>query len=111
VTLSQDFLAFETVQRFSESLADRGVEEREVRLALLDEFSRAVERTPDQMVDELFDRQTRKYRKRKFYAERIREFGARLPGTPSEQLARGNVIRSFFIANGLRVPPERAPWL
>src|SRR5438105_3637640 len=109
--LKDEFLAFETVQRFAESLKDRTPEERDERLGLLQEFATLVDRTPDQMVDELFDKETMKYRKRGFYTERIKEFSAQVPGSWNQQNARGNVIRAFFIANGYRIPPEKPPWM
>ena len=52
---------------------------------------------------------TRKYRKRGFYTQRIREFSMAVPGTWAEQNFRGNVIRSFFIANGYRIV-RRSNW-
>jgi hypothetical protein len=105
------FLAYATVQRYAGSLGDLTRPERDARLAILQSFAEFVDRTPDEMVDELFDRETRKYRKRGFYTDRIREFSVQVPGSWAQQTARGNVVRSFFIANGYRIPPERPPWL
>jgi len=101
----------ETVRRYAAALRDLSVQEQEQRLDLLREFSVWVERTPDEMVDELFDTVSRKYRKRGFYTQRIREFSMAIPGTWAEQNFRGNVIRSFFIANGYRIVPEKPPWM
>lgn len=107
----REFLAYETVQRYAASLDDLTPPQRDARLAILQSFAEFVDRTQDEMVDELFDRETRKYRKRGFYTDRIREFSAQVPDSWAQQTARGNVVRSFFIANGYRIPPERAPWL
>lgn len=107
----REFLAYETVQRYAGSLGDLTPPERDARIAILQRFAEFVDRTPDEMVDELFDRETRKYRRRGFYTARIREFSARVPGSWAEQTAQGNIVRSFFIANGYRIPPERPPWL
>jgi hypothetical protein len=111
VAPSPEFLAYETVQRYAASLDDLARSERHSRLTVLQSFAEFVDRTPDEMVDELFDRETRKYRKRGLYTERIREFSTQVPGSWAQQTARGNVVRSFFIANGYRIPPERPPWL
>ena len=81
------------------------------RLALLQSFAEFVDRNPNEMVEELFDPGTRRYRRRGFYTDRIREFSTQVPGSWAQQTARGNVVRSFFIANGYRIPPERPPWL
>lgn len=100
-----------TVKRYADSLGDMSAQERDARLQTLAEFSRYVDRSPDEMVAEIFNTETRKYRKRGFYSERIKEFGRQLDGSNNAQLARGNVIRAFFIANGRRVPPEQPDWM
>lgn len=100
-----------TVRRYAQSLNDLGPKERENRLATLLEFAEFVGRSPDEMVVEIFNEATRKYRKRGFYSDRVKEFSALLDGPRHLQLARGNVIRSFFIANGRRIPPEQPDWL
>ncbi len=110
-TTATAFYDFETVQRYAAGLEELPEQERAQRLGLLQEFSAMVGRTPDEMVDELFDKATHKYRKRGFYAGRIREFSTKAPGTWAEQNFRGNVIRSFFIANGYRIPLDKPPWM
>lgn len=105
------FEAYETVMSYAAGLEDLPEDERKRRLGMLQDFAILIGRTPDQMVEELFDKVTRKYRKRGFYTDRIREFSAGAGGSPAEQLFRGNVIRSFFIANGLRIPPEKPSWM
>ena len=105
------FAEFETARRYVALMTDLTDRERADRLAVLEEFSRFVGRTPDQMIEEIFNVETRKYRKRGFYSERILEFSAQVEGPWAVQAARGNVIRSFFIANGRRVPNARPPWL
>jgi hypothetical protein len=107
----EDFLDYETVGRYAGSLADLTGPERETRLRTLHAFAVFVERTPDQMVEEIYNKETRKYRKRGFYTERIKAFQEQLDGGPHRQLAQANVIRSFFIANGFRIPPERPAWM
>src|SRR5215469_14825205 len=108
-----EFAACATVQKYVAELADKGLTEAEQqeRLTILAEFCNFVGRTPDQMVAEIFDVEMQKYRKRNFYSDRVKEFSAQIPGTWSARTARGNVIRSFFIANGRRLPNEKPDWL
>jgi len=109
----QAFGAYPTVQKYIAHLIDNGltVAQQQERLAILGEFCEFVGRTPDQMVAEVFDVETGKYRKRNFYSDRVKEFSARIEGTWSARTARGNIIRSFFIANGRRLPNEKPDWL
>jgi site-specific recombinase XerD len=112
--MTQDeFAAYTTVQKYLAELAEKGLTEAEQheRLAILTDFCRFVDRTPDQMVAEIFDLETQKYRKRNFYSDQVKAFSAQIPGTWSERTARGNIIRSFFIANGRRLPNEKPEWL
>ncbi|MEV0084480.1 hypothetical protein [Saccharopolyspora sp. NPDC050642] len=111
--MSQDlFTDFETVRRYTDQLdSDLTEDERADRLDTLRKFAEFVERTPDEMVAEIFNTQTRKYRKRGFYATKIKEFSEQLDVPRGQQVAKGNVIRAFFIANGRRVPPEMPEWL
>ncbi|GAA4828072.1 hypothetical protein [Saccharopolyspora rosea] len=108
----QRFTEFDTVRRYARQLdEDLTEQERAERLDTLRQFAEFVERTPDEMVAEIFDVQTRKYRKRGFYAKKIKEFSEGLDLPRGRQVAKGNVIRAFFIANGRRVPPEMPEWL
>jgi hypothetical protein len=108
-----EFATCATVQKYIAELAGKGLTdaEQQERLTILAEFCTFVGRTPDQMVAEIFDVETQKYRKRNFYSDRVKEFSAQIPGTWSARTARGNVIRSFFIANGRRLPNEKPEWL
>src|SRR5579863_4971484 len=101
----QTFAASPAVRKYIEELAGKGLTdaEQQERLATLAEFCTFVGRTPDQMVGEIFDVETQKYKKRNFYSDRVKQFSAQISGTWSERTARGNVIRSFFIANGRRL--------
>jgi hypothetical protein len=109
----KQFTEYQTVQKFLQDLALKDYTEQELqaRLAILEEFCAFVERTPDQMVAEIFDVETHKYKKRNFYTARVKEFSAQIHGSWQEQTARGNIIRSFFIANGRRLPNEKPDWL
>lgn len=110
---STSFISYQTVQRFLEDLAtkDLSPEDVQARLKTLEDFCQFVERTPDQMITEVFDVETRKYKKRNFYTSKVKEFSAQISGNWHEQTARGNVIRNFFIANGRRLPNEQPDWL
>ena len=109
----QALTAYPTVRKYVAELAGKGLTdaEQQERLAILAEFCTFVGRTPDQMLAEIFDLETQKYKKRNFYSDRVKEFSAQIPGAWSEQTARGNIIRGFFIANGRRLPNEKPEWL
>jgi hypothetical protein len=111
--IQPEFAACAAVQKYIAELADKGLTETEQqeRLTVLAEFCKFVGRTPDQMVAEIFDVEAQKYRKRNFYSDRVKEFSAQIPGSWSAHTARGNIIRSFFIANGRRLPNEKPEWL
>ncbi len=109
--IPDDFRILDTVRRFANLMDDLDASERDRRLGILHEFATFVERSPDVMVDEIYDDVTRKYRKRGFYTEKVREFAAQPGGPEHFQLARGNIIRSFFIANGRRIVPDRPSWM
>lgn len=110
---SASITSYPTVQKFLDDLASKELSASDVqaRLKTLAEFCQFVERTPDQMVAEIFDVETRKYKKRNFYTAKVKEFSAQVAGSWHEQTARGNVIRNFFIANGRRLPNEKPDWL
>lgn len=108
---TDEFLAYKTVQAYAKTLDDLPPPDRDKRLAVLQAFGAHVDRTPDRMIEEVFDTETRKYRKRGFYSDNAKAFAAELGGPESVVLQRSNVIRSFFIANGRRLPPERPAWM
>jgi hypothetical protein len=107
------FREYATVQRYIEDLVlkELSAAEQEERIATLEAFCAFVERTPDQMVEEIFDPETRKYKKRNFYTAKVKEFSEQLAGNWHQQTTRGNVIRNFFIANGRRLPNATPDWL
>jgi hypothetical protein len=111
-TCSPEFMEYETVQRYADSLGDDLTEkERGQRLAVLEEFSTYVGDTPDAMVEKIFNKETRKYLKRGHYSDNAKAFAAETDAPKSVQLQRTNIIRAFFIANGYRLPPERPDWM
>ncbi|MGV0656548.1 hypothetical protein ABQE48_22070 [Mycolicibacterium thermoresistibile] len=109
--MTTDFTSQLTVQRFLSTLDDLTPAERADRIAVLRGFADYVDRTPDQMIEEVFDEVTRKYRRRNFYTSKAREFATAEGGPENVQLRRANVIRAFFIANGRRLLPDRPAWM
>jgi hypothetical protein len=108
---SPDFVAHRSIQRYAVTLADLTPRERDERLDLIESFAAYVERDPDTMIQEIFDEETRKYRKRGFYTDGAKAFAAGFGDSPNAQLQRSNVIRAFFIANGRRLLTERPAWM
>lgn len=108
-----EFPGSPAVEKYAAELAAKGLsrDEQRERLATLAEFCRFVNRTPDQMIAEIFDIETQKYKRRNFYTDRVKEFSAQVTGNWSARTARGNVVRGFFIANGRRLPNEKPDWL
>lgn len=107
----EEFSRFSTVKRFLLTLEDLTPEERAGRISVLQAFAEFVGRTPDEMIQEVFDTNTRKYRKRNFYTTKVREFAAIYGDSENAALARGNIIRAFFIANGRRLITDRPAWM
>ena len=93
---------YRTVRTWVESahLADPGP-----RIELLREFSERLERNPDEMIEGCLrlvqEGQFKlKGKTRRRYVEQIEEFEGGIEGR-----RRGNVIRSFFIHNGVPIQP------
>ena len=101
----------QTLARYAASLDDLPQADQERRLQLMADFSAFVERTPDQMIEEVFDEETRKYKKRGFYTDKAKEFAASRAENRNAQLQISNVVRGFFIANGRRLLAEQPDWM
>lgn len=67
--------------------------------------------TSAELVERIFDREAYEYRRRDHYREQIVEFCAAGGGTWDEQTARGDVVRSFFKANGHTIARPKPPWM
>lgn len=106
-----EFISKTTVARYAQSLDDLPDADRRRRLETISAFARYVDRDPDQMIAEIFNEETRKYRKRGFYTEKAKEFAATYDEPRNAQLQRSNIIRAFFIANGRRLLPEQPEWM
>lgn len=97
-----EITSYETVQRWVRSSK---MTDQERKLALLAEFVGRVERTPDEMIGDCLhlvqEGQFKlKGKTRRRYVEQIEEFEDAHGGRP-----QGNVIRSFFIHNGIPIQP------
>jgi len=106
-----EFEARTTVARYAQSLQDMSAADRDRRLQTVQDFAAFVGKDPDEMIAEVFDEQTRKYRKRGFYTDKAKEFAATFDEPRNAQLQRSNIIRAFFIANGRRLLPEQPDWM
>src|SRR5690349_10711492 len=100
--MSDEISTYHTVKTW---MGSAGFDESDERLALLSEFCDLVERNPDEMISECLrvvqEGQFKlRGKTRRHYVERIDEFEDAHRGR-----AHGNVIRSFFIHNGVPIQP------
>ena len=75
------------------------------RIETLARFCALVEQEPDAIIAECAREveggKRIRIKKRRFYSEKIEEFQASVEGDARAQTRAGNVIRSFFIHNGI----------
>lgn len=92
------------MQRYAKTLDDLDSSERDRRLATLEAFARYVDRTPDRMVEEIYNRETRKYRKRGFYSDNAKAFASEQegPSISSSPRATSSAPSSSPTASGSR---------
>jgi len=93
---------YETVQTW---IGSAHLTEPEVKVELLQQFCALLERNPDEMIEDCLklvqEGQFKlKGKTRRRYVEHIEEFEGGIEGR-----RRGNVIRSFFIHNGIPIQP------
>jgi hypothetical protein len=93
---------YETVQTW---LASARLADPDMKVALLGEFCERLERNPDEMIEDCLklvqEGQFKlKGKTRRRYVEQIEEFEGGMDGR-----RRGNVVRSFFIHNGIPIQP------
>lgn len=106
-----DESALTALDKYAATLTDMSETDKQRRVKIMQDFAAFVERSPDQMIEEIYDKVTRKYKKRGFYTDKLKAFSAQVDGPRATQVFTGNVIRAFFIANGLRIPPEQPSWM
>ncbi len=110
-------LACETsVNRWWDELTRRsGLDDAELcrRADILQQFSAFIGRSPDQMVEDVFDLASRRIPlgRRSAYAESILAFQSSLKASVQTRVHAGNVVRSFFIHNGVFLHTPLAPWV
>lgn len=101
----------QTLARYAASLDDLPEPDRQRRLQLRADFCAFDDRTPDQMIEEVFDERTRKYKRRGFYTDTAKEFAASRAENRNAQLQMSNVVRGFVIANGRPLLAEQPDWM
>lgn len=99
-----------------DALSASGVDEEELsrRRAILEDFCEFAKRTPDELVEACVDRDRGQIivKQRKKVEVLIDEFAAQSAnGDTRASTTQANVVRSFFIHNGVRLIAPRAPWL
>jgi hypothetical protein len=101
----------QTAARYAAALEDLPKPDRDRRLQLMADFYAFVDRTADQMIEEVFDERTRKYKRRGFYTDTAREFAASRAENRNAQLQMSNVVRGPFISNGRRLLAKQPDWM
>ncbi len=99
---------YPSVQAWIDGLREQWGEEpgdMEARLDVLRQFCEFAGQEPDAIIAEC-SREVEggkriNLKKRRFYAAKIEEFQASLPGAPREQRRIANIVRSFMIHNGI----------
>lgn len=108
MSLAKPIEEFETVRAWRQGLSEQWGEEPgdwPERLEALAAFCDFVEKEPDTIIRECLreseDGKRIRLKGRRFYAEKIAEWQASLPGDRASQGRAGNAIRSFLIHNGI----------
>jgi len=108
VALDKPVADYPAVQTWKSGLIEQWGEEPADfadRIALLGRFCSLAERDPDGMIEdctrEVESGKRVRIKARREYSERIAEFQASVEGDSRAQGRAGNVIRSFFIHNGI----------
>ena len=87
-------------------------EEEEESLRLIEQFCSFVGKGPDEIIGECFKSQGGlNYKKRRLYSGEIDRFTQTLDEEARRRVRSGNVVRSFFIHNGVRLFAPEAPWI
>jgi hypothetical protein len=77
---------------------------------VLAQFCAFVDASPSELIDGIFDREAYAYVRRQEFSAKIVEFQSAGGGDWDAQKSRGDVVRTFFLANGHRIAPARTPW-
>jgi hypothetical protein len=84
--------------------------ERAAQSLVLAQFCAWCQESPGELIERIFDREAYRYLRRDHYRQQILEFSIAGGGEWDDQLARGDVIRAFFKANGHTIARPRPPW-
>ena len=108
MTLTKPVAAYAAVETWKNGLTEQWGEapaDFDDRAALLARFCEAAERDPDGMIEdctrEVESGKRIRIKARRDYSEKIAAFQASAEGDARAQGRAGNVIRSFFIHNGI----------
>jgi hypothetical protein len=106
--LEKPAVDYATVQTWRAGLKEQWGEEPpdfDVRVAQLERFCALTGRTPDDMIEdctrEVESGKRIRVKARREYSEKIAEFQASAEGDARAQARAANIIRSFFIHNGI----------
>lgn len=93
-----------------EKQVDRQEEEELVKV--MEQFCSFVGKDPDEIVGECFKTQGGlNYKKRRLYSGEIERFTETLGAEQRHRVRGSNIVRSFFIHNGVRLFAPEAPWI
>ena len=98
---------YSTVQTWRDGLKEQWGDEPDMvpRIEMLGSFCDFVRTDPDTLIAactrEVESGKRIRIKARREYSEKIAEFQALAGATPREQMKAGNVVRSFFIHNGI----------
>jgi hypothetical protein len=107
VALDKPILEYATVETWRSGLREQWGEEPDLtdRLATIERFCDFTGKDPDSMIAEctreVESGKRIRIKGRREYSEKIAEFQASEGGTTSEQRKTGNLVRGFFIYNGI----------
>jgi hypothetical protein len=107
VALDKPIAEYAAVQTWRHGLTEQWDEEPEMeaRLEILSAFCDSAGAEPDAMIAEctreVESGKRIRIKARREYSEKIAAFQTTAAGTPRDQMKAGNVVRSFFIHNGI----------
>ena len=107
MALDRPIAEYESVQTWRSGLREQWGDEPDMtaRLGALERFCGLTAKDPDTMIAdctrEVESGKRIRIKGRRFYAEQIAAFQATIPGDARAQARAANVIRSFFIHNGI----------
>jgi hypothetical protein len=108
MALTADIRGYATVQSWIDGLREQWGEEPgdlDKRLEVLERFCRFMDKDPDTLIEDcsrvVESGKRIKIKVRRQYTEKIAEFQGSADGDARAQARAGNIVRSFFIHNGI----------